>query len=50
MPVIEIKMWPRTKEQKAEIIEKIRKIFTDMGVPKEQIVIILNELPKENWG
>lgn len=39
----------RTREQKKEIIEKVKKVFLDMGIKKEQIIIVLNENPKENF-
>ncbi|HZX44668.1 MAG TPA: 2-hydroxymuconate tautomerase [Candidatus Nanoarchaeia archaeon] len=51
MPVIKIDMWKgRTDEQKAEIIRGITAVFEKIGVPKESITIIINEVDKANWG
>ena len=51
MPVIKIDMWAgRTDEQKAQIIKGITKVFEKIGVPKEHITVIINEVPKSNWG
>ncbi|MEM2876223.1 MAG: tautomerase family protein [Candidatus Bathyarchaeia archaeon] len=51
MPVIEVKMWEgRTKEQKAKIIEGITKVFMEVGVPAEHVIVILTDIPKMNWG
>ena len=44
-------MWPgRMPEQKREIIEGITKVFTDQGVPPQAVTIIIQEIPKEQWG
>ena len=51
MPVVEVKMWAgRTSEQKEKIIKDITKAFEEIGVPKEHTTVIIQEIPKENWG
>jgi 4-oxalocrotonate tautomerase len=50
MPVIKIDCWPLDKNVKPEVIKKITKVFTDIGVPGEAVTIIINEHDKENWG
>lgn len=50
MPVVYIICWPTKKERKAELIKKVTKAFTEMGVPAESVTVIINDLPKENWG
>lgn len=50
MPVIKIDTWPKDKSKKKQMIEGITKVFTDMGVPKEHVTIVINEVPKENWA
>ena len=45
-------MFPgRTKEQKRAVIEGItEKLHGVLAIPKEDIFIIINEPPLENWG
>ncbi|MEM4347700.1 MAG: 4-oxalocrotonate tautomerase family protein [Candidatus Altiarchaeota archaeon] len=51
MPVIKVDMWEgRDKETKEKIIKGITKVFTNLGVPESAVVVILNEIPKDNWG
>ncbi|HII16402.1 TPA: 4-oxalocrotonate tautomerase [Candidatus Woesearchaeota archaeon] len=50
MPVIKIDTWPKPAEKKKQMIEGITKVFTDMGVAKEHITIVVTEVPKENWA
>ena len=50
MPVIKIDCWPLDKEKKPEVIEKITKVFTDIGVPADAVTIIIQEHDKEDWG
>lgn len=51
MPVVTVEMFEgRTPEQKQQIVEGITETFTKMGVPKDQIWIILHDDPRINWG
>lgn len=51
MPVVNVSLWKgRDLETKEKIIEGITKVFTDLGIPADEVTVILNEIPKENWG
>lgn len=52
MPVINIDMWSgRSEEQKKDIIEKVTDaIVESCGCPKMAVTVVINEIPKENWG
>lgn len=50
--MIELTLFPgRTKEQKAKAIELITKELTERpGIPAEDVFIVINDPPLENWG
>ena len=51
MPVVTVEMWEgRTIEQKRELVEGISSAFVKIGVPAENLHIILKDNPKHNWG
>ena len=50
MPIVTIESWPLKEEQKPEIIKNITKVFTDMGIPAQAVIVILHESKMENWG
>ncbi|HEQ79039.1 MAG TPA: 4-oxalocrotonate tautomerase [Euryarchaeota archaeon] len=51
MPVIQVYMWEgRDAETKKKLIEGLTKAFTDLGNSKESVTVILNDIPKTNWG
>ena len=51
MPVVIVNMWDgRTVEQKKILVEGITTTFGKIGVPAEAVQIILNDIPKHNWG
>jgi 4-oxalocrotonate tautomerase len=51
MPIVIIETWTgKTDDQKAKIIWGITKVFTEIGVPKDQVQIIIHDVPKSNWG
>jgi 4-oxalocrotonate tautomerase len=51
MPSVQIYMWPgRSAELKKSIIAGITKVFEDNGIPANAVEVIINEIPKENWG
>jgi len=51
MPSVQVYMWAgRDKEAKKRVIEGITKVFTEMEIPAEAVEVIINDIPKENWG
>lgn len=50
--IIELKLFPgRTKEQKKTVIEGItQKLHESLSIPKEDVFILIDEPPLENWG
>ncbi|MCS7097804.1 MAG: 2-hydroxymuconate tautomerase family protein [Candidatus Methanomethyliaceae archaeon] len=51
MPIIHVYGWKGlSDEAKRKIIAGITKVFTDMGIPKEAVEVIIHEIPKESWG
>ena len=51
MPVVKIDMWSgRTEEQKEAIIKKVTDaIVESCGCPKEAVIVVINNIPKENF-
>jgi len=48
---VEIKLWAgRDVEFKKKLVEKITKVFEEMGIPREAVSIIIYDIPKENWA
>ena len=51
MPVVTVRMWEgRTIEQKKQLVEGITETFIRIGVPREALHIIIQDIPKHNWG
>ncbi len=51
MPVVIVEMWEgRTVEQKKQLVEGITETFVRIGVPREALHIIIQDIPKHNWG
>ena len=51
MPVVIVDMWDgRTIDQKKILVEGITAAFGKIGVPAEAVHIIINDIPKHNWG
>ena len=52
MPVVKIDMWSgRDEKQKEAIIKKVTDaIVESCGCPKEAVIVVINDIPKENWG
>jgi 4-oxalocrotonate tautomerase len=51
MPVVVVDMFEgRTIDQKKQLVEGITAAFVKIGVPAEAVHIILNDVPKHNWG
>ena len=44
-------MWDgRTIDQKKILVEGITATFEKIGVPAEVVHVIINDIPKHNWG
>jgi len=50
MPIVTIETWPMEKEKKPEVIAKITKVFTGMGIPAQAVTVVIHETDMENWG
>ena len=52
MPIIKIDLWAgRNDDEKRELIQSVSKAVADtLGIPIEHVQVIINEVPKENWG
>ena len=51
MPIVIIETWTgKTDEQKAKLIKGITRVFVEIGVPTDQVQIIIHDIPKTNWG
>ena len=52
MPVVKIDLWSgRNEEQKEAIIKKVTEAIVEtVGCPKEAVTVVIDEIPKENWG
>lgn len=41
----------RTEEQKRAVIEKVTQALVEaVGAPRENIRVLITDVPKENWG
>ena len=41
----------RTEEQKRAVIEKVTQALVDaVGAPRENVRVLITDVPKENWG
>jgi 4-oxalocrotonate tautomerase len=51
MPVVQISVWAGiSQENKKKMVEGITKVIEELGVPREAITIIIEEIPKTNWA
>ena len=52
MPLVKVEMWSgRTTEQKEKIIQNVTKAICDsVGCPKDAVWVVIEDVPKENWG
>ena len=51
MPVVRVDMWKgRTEEEKEKLIKGITRAFVEIGMEAGWVTVILNEVPKGNWG
>jgi len=52
MPIVNIDVWTgRSAEIKKTLIENVTKTVCDtIGCPAEKVIVIIRDIPKENWG
>jgi 4-oxalocrotonate tautomerase len=52
MPVVKIDLWEgRTNEVKEKLIREVTEaVSKSLGISKEHVTIIINDVPKSNWG
>ncbi len=51
MPIVIVDMWAgRSQEQKKAIVQGITEVFVKTGIPAEAVHIVINDVPKSNWG
>ncbi len=52
MPIVRVEMWAgRTQEAKKKLIEELTKVVCQtIGCPPEAVIIVIEDIPKENWG
>ncbi|MEM4576125.1 MAG: tautomerase family protein [Candidatus Nezhaarchaeales archaeon] len=51
MPVVHVYVWSSFSEDaKKRVIVGITDVFSEMGIPREAVEILIHETPKENWG
>lgn len=51
MPVVIVEMWSgRTTEQKKTLVKGITGAFGEVGIPADAVHVIIQDIPKENWG
>jgi len=51
MPTVHVNVWKGFGEERIKtVIEKITKVFVDLGVPVHAVEVIVHEIPKSHWG
>ncbi|MEM1961960.1 MAG: tautomerase family protein [Sulfolobales archaeon] len=51
MPLVEVTMWAGVRlEIKKRLAEGITKVFEELGIPREEVTVVIREVPKENWA
>lgn len=51
MPVVQVSVWEGiSPENKNKIVVGMTKVLEELGIPKFAISVIINEIPKTNWG
>ena len=50
MPIVHVNVWEGFGKEKAKIvIQKITKVFVDLGIPRQAVEVIVHEIPKSRW-
>ena len=51
MPIVHINVWEGFGEEKTKtVIQKVTRVFVDLGVPAHAVEVIVHEIPKSHWG
>ena len=51
MPIVHVNVWEGFgKEKTKTVIQKITKVFVDLGIPEQAVEVIVHEIPKSHWG
>ena len=50
MPIITIETWPMPQDRKPELMKKITKVFTEIGIPAQAVTILIHETQLDNWA
>ena len=51
LPVVQVSAWAGiSEENKKRVVVGMTKVLEDLGIPKNAITIIINEIPKTNWA
>jgi 4-oxalocrotonate tautomerase len=51
MPVVQVSVWAGiSEENKKKMVEGMTKVIEELGVPREAITLIIEEIPKTNWA
>ena len=51
MPIVHVNVWKGFGQEKTKtVIQKITKVFVDLGIPEQAVEVIVHEIPKSHWG
>jgi 4-oxalocrotonate tautomerase len=51
LPVVQVSVWAgMSKENKKKVVEGITKVFEELGIPREAVTVIIQEIPQSNWA
>ena len=51
MPIVHVNVWDGFGNEKTKtVIQKITKVFVDLGIPEQAVDVIVHEIPKTHWG
>jgi len=51
LPVVQVNVWSgMSLENKKKLAEGITNVLEGLGIPREAVIVIICEAPKENWA
>ena len=51
MPLVQVYVWKGFSESNIKkVIGGITDVFTEMGIPRHAVEVIVHEVPKTHWG
>jgi 4-oxalocrotonate tautomerase len=51
MPIVHVFVWEGfSDDAKRRTIHGITNVFTELGIPREAVEVLIHELPMKNWG